>query len=201
MFWSLGLWSGVLCTRQPPQTGCTTCCTWRGRKTMRLRRLSRITHSIKIQKCIISNDFYPSQPNEQARIVAPLTSLSNLERISKQEDARLLLIVRHPFDRWTLVNHQDLNHFSRLVSAFRDKLEQCHGPQNCTLENNWQSFYDFMSTYIFSFLLGITKNMERIQFLNLGQKQLKSLETLSSTKSKFVNSCHQSYKLFFEFQK
>jgi len=70
---------------------------------------------------IIKN--HPNQPNEQARIVAPLTSLSNLERISKQEDARLLLIVRHPFDR--------------LVSAFRDKLEQCHGPQNCTLENNW----------------------------------------------------------------
>ena len=27
--------------------------------------------------------------------------------------------------------------FSRLVSAFRDKLEQCHGPENCTLDNNW----------------------------------------------------------------
>ena len=136
-FFSLSPLSGVLCTRQLPLIGCTTYFTWRGRKTMRLRRLSRIIQSIKNQNVFWSNNFYPSQPNDQARIVAPLTSLSNLERISKQKDARLLLIVRHPFDRWTLVNHQDLNHFSRLVSAFRDKLEQCHGPQNCTLENNW----------------------------------------------------------------
>jgi len=66
---------------------------------------------------------HPNQPNDQARIVAPVSSLSNIERISRKEDARLLLIVRHPFDR--------------LVSAFRDKLEQCHGPENCTLDNNW----------------------------------------------------------------
>merc|ERR1719427_2630386 len=66
---------------------------------------------------------HPNQPNDQARIVAPVSSLSNIERISRKEDPRLLLIVRHPFDR--------------LVSAFRDKLEQCHGPENCTLKNNW----------------------------------------------------------------
>eukprot|EP00092_Neocalanus_flemingeri_P016665 GFUD01018028.1.p1 GENE.GFUD01018028.1~~GFUD01018028.1.p1 ORF type:complete len:470 (+),score=128.33 GFUD01018028.1:311-1720(+) len=66
---------------------------------------------------------HPNQPNDQGRVVAPVTSLSNIRQIAEQEDAKLLLIVRHPFDR--------------LVSAFRDKLEQCHGPQNCTLDNNW----------------------------------------------------------------
>jgi len=66
---------------------------------------------------------HPNQPNDQGRVVAPLTPLSSITQISRLEDAKLLLIVRHPFDR--------------LVSAFRDKLEQCHGPQNCTLDNNW----------------------------------------------------------------
>jgi len=66
---------------------------------------------------------HPGQPNDQGRVVAPIKSLSTVEKISRQENARLLIIVRHPFDR--------------LVSAFRDKLEQCHGPENCTLNNNW----------------------------------------------------------------
>ena len=42
---------------------------------------------------------HPSQPNDQGRVVAPLLSLSHLEAIARQEDARILLIVRHPFDR------------------------------------------------------------------------------------------------------
>ena len=33
-------------------------------------------------------------------MVAPITSLSNIHNIASKDDARLLLIVRHPFDRW-----------------------------------------------------------------------------------------------------
>jgi len=66
---------------------------------------------------------HPNQPNEQGRVVAPVLPLKAIERMASQEDTKSLLIVRHPFDR--------------LVSAFRDKIEQCHGPTNCTLSNNW----------------------------------------------------------------
>lgn len=66
---------------------------------------------------------HPGQADQQGRVVAPKIPLSHIQRIASNKDARLLLIVRHPFDR--------------LVSAFRDKLEQCHGLQNCTMENNW----------------------------------------------------------------
>jgi len=66
---------------------------------------------------------HPNQPNDAGREVAPLMSHSSLMSVVGQQNSTRLLIVRHPFDR--------------LVSAFRDKLEQCHGPKNCTLQNNW----------------------------------------------------------------
>lgn len=70
---------------------------------------------------------HPGQPNDQARVVAPVLSDSKTRAaVTGREGFRGLIIVRHPFDR--------------LVSAFRDKLERCpegaRGPK-CSLTKQW----------------------------------------------------------------
>jgi len=67
---------------------------------------------------------HPRQPNDQGREVAPKLRYADLQKILHRDETKTLLIVRHPFER--------------LVSAFRDKLEQCHGIiENCQLEKDW----------------------------------------------------------------
>ena len=39
------------------------------------------------------------QPNDQARVVAPILSLSKLREISSSVQFKAMLVVRHPFDR------------------------------------------------------------------------------------------------------
>jgi len=66
---------------------------------------------------------HPSQPNDQARAVAPILSLSKLRQLATSAQFKGMFVVRHPFDR--------------LVSAYRDKIERCHGPDNTTLKGEW----------------------------------------------------------------
>ena len=41
------------------------------------------------------------QPNEQARVVAPVITGAKLKLVAQSENASNMIIVRHPFDRWS----------------------------------------------------------------------------------------------------
>ena len=79
------------------------------------------------------------QPNEQARVVAPVLTGAKLKLMAQSGNATNMIIVRHPFDRWIELSTKQLHNrtFSpRIVSAFRDKLEKCLN-QSCNLKTHW----------------------------------------------------------------
>ena len=98
VFLSPDLWCGARCTRPWPPTGCTTCCSCQGRTSRRLRRSSRIIQGNRDGIASRDDDYY-RQADHQGRVVAPKIPLSHILSIASKKDARLLLIVRHPFDR------------------------------------------------------------------------------------------------------
>ena len=82
-----------------------------GRDQEDYRRSSWVRKHVQIV-FILSVDH--SQPNDQGRVVAPITSLSDIRNIASKDDARLLLIVRHPFDRLVKIIPQ----YSNLIILF-----------------------------------------------------------------------------------
>ena len=51
---------------------------------------------------ILAVSLFPRQPNEQARVVAPVITGAELKVVARSENATNMIIVRHPFDRWIL---------------------------------------------------------------------------------------------------
>ena len=68
----------------------------------------------------------------QAREVAPKIDWKRLKQIETDSSAVRMITVRHPF--------------SRLISAFRDKLERCTTEFDCTRKNDW--FYKRLGSKI-----------------------------------------------------
>ena len=83
-----------------------------------------------------------SQPNMQARQIAPFISKSQLRSIAEDPSSLRMITTRHPFFRLEIILHLTswlmMSPTFRLLSAFRDKFERCTTSWDCTKRKDWQ---------------------------------------------------------------
>ena len=136
-----------------------------------------------------ATDLYSScfrQPNDQGRVVAPITSFSHIKSISRGEDARLLLIVRHPFDRYPSTR-KIFQFFSKNISDlflhFETNWNSATDPQTVHSAIIGMAYSNRKPFNLFQ-LLGTTNNTAKTSSLDTARKLSGNSDPDSSQKSK-----------------
>ena len=150
---SLPTSSGVQCSKPPPQTGWRTSFIfpdWQRKKrrgwSKDIKGTITITFhlllDIRLAVHYLSVQF--SQPNMQARQIAPFISKSQLRSIAEDPSSFRMITTRHPFFRLEIIiqltSQLMMSSTFRLLSAFRDKFERCTTSWDCTKRKDWQVF-------------------------------------------------------------